>query len=343
MKFLVIGGAGFIGCNTVSRLLDDKHYTIVFDNLCRKGSTLNLDWLRTQGKFEFIQGDVRNGDDLKKVFLNHDDIDVVVHLAAQVAVTTSIAKPQDDFETNALGTFNVLEAIRLYANAYPILLHSSTNKVYGKMEDVVIIEENDRYKYRDMPKGISENRALDFHSPYGCSKGCADQYVRDYARIYGLKTVVFRQSCIYGLHQFGVEEQGWVAWFTIANVLEKPITIYGDGKQVRDVLFVEDLVEGFLLAIENIDRTSGEVYNIGGGPNNQLSLLELISFLEKLSGKEMVYSLDNWRPGDQPVFVCDITKACDHFGWSPKIGVKNGISKLYHWVYQNQNLLLDVT
>ena len=223
MRYLVTGGAGFIGCNTVKRLIERGDEVIVFDTLSRPGAKFNLEWLQQFGKFDFVKGDVRDYDGVVQVFRNHS-IDVVIHLASQVAVTTSIVHPREDFEINALGTFNVLEAIRL-ADSKPILLNASTNKVYGGMEEVEVIEKDKRYEYKNLPNGISENRPLDFHSPYGCSKGCADQYVMDYARGYGLQTVNFRQSCIYGYRQFGMEDQGWVAWFTIAAVLGKPITI----------------------------------------------------------------------------------------------------------------------
>ena len=219
-----------------------------------------------------------------------------------------------------------------------MILYSSTNKVYGGMEDVKIVEKNGRYAYKDLPTGCSEERTLDFHSPYGCSKGGADQYIIDYSRIYGLKTVVFRQSCIYGTRQFGIEDQGWVAWFIIATILGKPLKIYGDGKQVRDVLFVEDLVKCYDMAIKNIDKVSGKAYNIGGGPENQLSLLELISYLEEFLGKKIRYTFHDWRPGDQKVFVCNISKAKREFGWEPKIGVKEGVKKLFDWVNENKKL-----
>ncbi|MFC1618193.1 NAD-dependent epimerase/dehydratase family protein, partial [Patescibacteria group bacterium] len=244
-------------------------------------------------------------------------------------------------QDNLVGTFNVLEAIR-ETKADPILIYSSTNKVYGGMTEVKTREVNGQYQYVDFPNGIPEDRFLDFHSPYGCSKGAADQYVRDYARMYGMRTVVFRQSCIYGCRQFGVEDQGWVAWFTIASMFDKPITIYGDGKQVRDVLFVGDLLNAFDLAIQNIDRTAGEIYNIGGGPKNQLSLLELIDLLEKFFKKKISYSFADWRPGDQPVFVCDIRKALKSFGWTPVINVQSGIEKLSKWVSKNRDLFPDL-
>ena len=232
MKTIITGGAGFIGCNAASRYLRKGDNVVIVDNLSREGVHRNLDWLRGQGSFEFVQLDIRRGDELAKLFRKHRDADRVLHLAAQVAVTTSVTAPREDFEINALGTFNVLEAIREAGITAPIL-YSSTNKVYGEMTDVGVAEKNGRYGYQTLPTGVSEDRNLDFHSPYGCSKGSADQYVIDYHRIYGLRTIVFRQSCIYGYRQFGAEDQGWVAWFMIASQLGRPITVYGDGKQVR--------------------------------------------------------------------------------------------------------------
>jgi CDP-paratose 2-epimerase len=258
-----------------------------------------------------------------------------------VAVTTSVTEPREDFEINALGTFNVLEAVRA-SGRKPLVIYSSTNKVYGGMENIRVVERNGRYEYADLPQGIGEERLLDFHSPYGCSKGAADQYVRDYARIYGIPTVVFRQSCIYGYRQFGVEDQGWVAWFTIAGALGRRVTIYGDGKQVRDVLFVEDLVRAYELAAEKIGKVAGRVYNIGGGPKHSMSLLELLAMLERMLGKRIPREFGDWRPGDQPVFVCDISKARDELGWEPVVGVEEGVRKLYDWVVANPKLFADV-
>ncbi len=210
------------------------------------------------------------------------------------------------------------------------------------MEDVVIEQQADRYAYRDYPNGIAENQLIDFHSPYGCSKGTADQYVRDYARIYGLRTVVFRQSCIYGPRQFGIEDQGWVAWFTIATLADKPITIYGDGKQVRDVLYVDDLVAAFKMATAQIDKTSGKIYNIGGGMTNTMSLLELVELLKKYQAKDIKPTFGDWRPGDQPVYVSDIRKAANEFGWQPTVKVEDGVKRLTEWVKANQALFTAV-
>src|SRR5512135_1590446 len=263
-KFLITGGAGFIGSNYVSRLLQRGEQVTIFDNLSRAGSRLNLEWLReTYGdkSFKLVVGDVR---DAKAILDASREANVIAHLAAQVAVTTSVTKPREDFEINAYGTFNVMEAARASKN-HPVVLYASTNKVYGGMDDVAIVEQPTRYAYADLPLGAPETQALDFHSPYGCSKGSGDQYVRDYHRIYNLPTVVFRQSCIYGTRQFGVEDQGWVAWFIIAAISGRPITIYGDGKQVRDILFVEDLLNAYDAAFEHLPQAAGQVFNIGGG------------------------------------------------------------------------------
>jgi len=337
MNCLVIGGAGFIGSNIADYYLERGEKVTVFDNFSRKGAKENAEWLKKNysKNLELVKADIRfNQKELDECVKNSD---FVCHLAAQVAVTTSVLNPREDFDVNALGTFNVLEALRKSGNN-AALIFSSTNKVYGGMENIKIIERNNRYEYRDFPEGISEEALLDFHSPYGCSKGSGDQYVRDYARIYGLNTLVFRQSCIYGPRQFGIEDQGWVAWFTIASALGKKITIYGDGKQVRDILCVDDLVNAFNLAFSKIKKVKGRIYNIGGGPKNRMSLLELIGFLEKFSGKKIDFSFDEWRPGDQPVYVSNIKKAEKELGWKPKIGVEEGVKKLYSWVKENKNL-----
>lgn len=336
-KYFITGGAGFIGSNLAHALIKQEHEVVIFDNLSRKGTEQNLNWLRKQGKLTFARGDLRDRDQVKAALKKAGKVDTIFHLAAQVAVTTSVENPREDFEINALGTFNLLEAVR-ELKTDPILIFASTNKVYGGMEDIATIEKGGKYQYKDVPGGIAEDRLLDFHSPYGCSKGAADQYVRDYSRIYGLRSVVFRQSCIYGYRQFGVEDQGWVAWFCIAAALDKPITIYGDGKQVRDVLFVEDLVEAYVLAERRIHKTAGRVYNIGGGPDNQMSLLELIDHLETHLDKKIPFKKADWRPGDQPVFVCDVTKARREFGWKPKTTAEDGVEKLIDWVVANKKL-----
>jgi CDP-paratose 2-epimerase len=340
-KTLITGGAGFIGANAAKRFMEKGHTVVVLDNLSRKGTPENLAWLQQQGPVVFEKYDIRDEAGMNEVFARHKDVTNVLHLAGQVAVTTSVTNPREDFEINALGTFNILEAIRLLG-IKPTLLYSSTNKVYGGMEDVVTHEVNGRYEYRDFPNGVREDVQLDFHSPYGCSKGAAEQYVRDYCRIYDIPTVVFRQSCIYGQRQMGMEDQGWVAWFVICCVMDKGLSIYGDGKQVRDALFVQDLVNAYEMAIENISKTRGQMYNVGGGPSNKLSLLELIAYLEEFSGKKMQYRFDAWRPGDQPVFVCDIDKAKREFGWEPKTSLREGIHMLYDWVCANEELFAKI-
>lgn len=338
--YFVTGGAGFIGSNYVARLLKQGEKVTVYDNLTRSGNHLNLEWLReTYGEdsFKTIYGDIRNAKLLNE---SAKDADVIVHLAAQVAVTTSVVDPREDFECNALGTFNVMEAARL-SGRKPIVLYASTNKVYGGMEDVKIVEKDGAYRYAEMPDGVPESFPLDFHSPYGCSKGTGDQYVRDYYRIYGIPTVVFRQSCIYGPRQFGVEDQGWIAWFIIAAETGKPINIYGDGKQVRDVLFVDDLLDVYDIAVENIDDVAGEVFNIGGGAGNMLSVWsEFGPMLEELRDAPIPVGRGPWRPGDQKIYVSDIRKAESMLNWHPKTSVREGVEKLYNWVKQNRSLFV---
>ncbi len=337
-QILVTGGAGFIGSNYVSRLLQRGEQVTVLDNMSRAGARLNLEWLRqTYGDraFKLLTGDVR---DAKAARDAAREADVIVHLAAQVAVTTSVTQPREDFEINALGTFNMLEAARL-SGKNPSFLYASTNKVYGEMEDVAVVEQAGRYAYEKLPMGCSENQPLDFHSPYGCSKGAGDQYVRDYHRIFGLPTVVLRQSCIYGPRQFGIEDQGWVAWFVIAALTGRPITIYGDGKQVRDVLFVDDLLDAYDAALGRIDTVAGQVYNVGGGPEKTLAIwTEFEPILEQLLERKLEVGRGSWRPGDQKIFVSDIRKAERELGWSPKVGVQEGIVRLYDWVQANRSI-----
>ncbi len=331
MNHLITGGAGFIGCNLAHTLLARGEPVTVLDNLSRPLTPLNLAWLKQQHgeRLRFIQADIRDFEALQEAVAGHD---VVYHLAGQVAVTTSVQDPRTDFEINALGTLNLLEAARLAAQP-PIVFFASTNKVYGGMEEIATEEQASRYNYRDLPEGIPETQNLDFHSPYGCSKGAADQYVRDYARIYGLRTVVFRQSCIYGPRQFGVEDQGWAAHFVIAAVLGRPITIYGDGKQVRDMLYVDDLVAVYLTALEKITSAQGKIYNIGGGPTNTLAIwAEFGPLLERLVGHKIEINYKDWRPGDQPVYISAIHKAKRELGWEPQVALSDGIERLVHWV-----------
>ena len=336
--YLITGGAGFIGSNYVQRLLERGEQVTIYDNLSRPGAALNLKWLsqgHSDGAFELIVGDVR---DVALLTATARSADVIVHLAGQVAVTTSVTHPREDFECNALGTFNVLEAARL-SGRNPNILYASTNKVYGGMEEVRVLEKDTRYEYADYPLGMPESINLDFHSPYGCSKGAGDQYVRDYYRIYSLPTVVFRQSCIYGPRQFGIEDQGWLAWFIIAAITQRPITIYGNGKQVRDVLHVDDLLDIYDLAVAKIETTAGQVYNIGGGAQNTISVWKEFSpKLERLLGRQIPVSWSDWRPGDQPVYISDIRKAEKQLGWKPKINVDEGLQRLYQWVFENRHL-----
>ena len=337
-RYFITGGAGFIGSNYVHRLLSRGDDVTIYDNLSRAGAPKNMAWLEeTFGKngSKLIEGDVADGAHLMEAA---KDADIIIHLAGQVAVTTSVKNPREDFEANALGTFNALEATRA-SGRDPVFVYASTNKVYGGMDSVPLTEEQTRWRYADLEHGCPETQPLDFHSPYGCSKGAGDQYVRDYARIYGLRSVVMRQSCIYGPRQFGIEDQGWIAWMTIAAVTGKQITIFGDGKQVRDVLYVHDLLDAYDAAIEKIDVAAGKVYNLGGGSKNVMSIwVEFRPILEHLLGKEIPVAHDDWRPGDQKVFYADIRKAERELGWKPKIKVNQGIEMLFEWVEENKNL-----
>lgn len=337
-RILVTGGAGFIGSNLVHRLLNEGHDVTIFDNMSRSGCDKNLAWLRTTHgpqAFRHVQASLTDFDMIRRAV---EGVDRIYHLAGQVAVTTSIKNPRLDFEDNALGTFNALEAARLGGNN-PIFIYASTNKVYGAMEDIGIVKEPTRYRYAELPHGIAESQPLDFHSPYGCSKGVGDQYTHDYARIYGLRTVVMRQSCIYGYRQFGIEDQGWVAWFIIAALKGRPITIYGDGKQVRDVLFIDDLLDAYEAAVRNIEKAAGQIYNIGGGVQNTLSIwVEFGPLLEELLERKIQIHHDTWRAGDQLIYCSDIRKAECELGWRPRISVHGGIKQLVAWIQANQAL-----
>ncbi len=330
---LIIGGAGFIGTNVADKILSSGKRVIIFDNLSRPGVEENLKWLtKTHGNLIDVEiGDVCDPYLLRNLVKN---VNRVFNFAAQVAVTTSLVDPIHDFEVNVKGVINLLEALRAVHDPPP-LLFTSTNKVYGGLEDVLMQDCGMRYSPEDSQiaqNGISEKRSLDFHSPYGCSKGSADQYIIDYARSYNLPTVVFRMSCIYGPHQFGTEDQGWVAHFLIQFLKNKPLTIFGDGKQVRDILFVEDLVRAMLLAQDNIDKVKGNAFNIGGGVNNTISLLELLEMMSSLSGKEPKITFSKWRTGDQKYYVSDISKYKEAVGWEPKVDVKSGIERLFNWL-----------
>jgi CDP-paratose 2-epimerase len=335
VKVLITGGVGFIGTNLADRLLCDGNQVALFDNLGRAGVEQNLDWLRAQhgSRVQFVKGDVRDFDAVEKVVRG---VEVIFHLAAQVAVTTSVAKPQDDFSINAQGTVNILEAARKQT-PMPIVLYTSTNKVYGGVEHLRVVEGPTRYEFENLPCGVGETCPLDFHSPYGCSKGAADQYVHDYHRIYGLPTIVFRMSCIYGPHQFGTEDQGWVAHFVLTGLRGGRLTIYGDGKQVRDLLYVEDLVQLMLRACANIERTAGQVYNVGGGPANTVSVwTELQDQLKELLEKLPRVAYGAFRPGDQRIYVSDIRKAHEHLGWAPHVPVVEGIRRMVEALRENR-------
>jgi CDP-paratose 2-epimerase len=334
---LITGGCGFVGTNLADRLMSEGHRVCVFDNLSRRGVERNLEWLRaTHGDRLLVrQADTRDAAALREAVRGASQ---VFHFAAQVAVTTSLDDPISDFEVNARGTLNVLEAIRGSLHRPP-LFFTSTNKVYGGLEDVEMHEEPLRYtpRVKQIAKhGISEERPLDFHSPYGCSKGTADQYVRDYARSYGLQTVVFRMSCIYGPHQFGTEDQGWVAHFLIRALNREPITIYGDGKQVRDILYVDDLVDAFLAAAEHIDACSGHAFNIGGGADNTISLRELLELIRQLDGRAPRVDWSAWRTGDQKYYVSDTARFRELTGWSPRMGAEEGIRRLREWLIESR-------
>jgi CDP-paratose 2-epimerase len=337
MRILITGGAGFIGSNLADYFARAGHAVTIFDNFSRRGGEANLAWLQEIGtpNLSVVRGDVRDAETIARAAR---EAEAIFHLAGQVAVTTSVADPRRDFEDNALGTFNTVEAARA-SGKNPIFIYTSTNKVYGGMESARVVEGGQRYAFADMPHGVPESWPLDFHSPYGISKGTGDQYVRDYHRIYGLPTVVFRQSAIYGPRQFGIEDQGWLAFFAICAATGRPITIYGDGKQVRDLLYVSDLARAFELAVENIDRIAGQIYNIGGGPERTLSIwAETRPILERLAGRELEVRFADWRPGDQRIYVSDIRKAQADFGWQPQVTPEAGVEKLWAWVQANKEL-----
>jgi len=331
---LITGGAGFVGANLAHRLLSQGTSVLLFDNLSRAGVERNLQWLHdTHGsRVEIEVADVRDRAAVTRAVRKARQ---VFHFAAQVAVTTSLTDPVEDFEINARGTLNVLEAARAQAEPPPVVF-TSTNKVYGNCEDLALVQRGRRYEPVDASvraRGVGEARPLDFHSPYGCSKGAADQYVVDYAQSFGLRTAVFRMSCIYGPHQFGNEDQGWVAHFLIRAMEGRPIVIYGDGMQVRDVLFVEDLIDAFLLAQERIDEISGRAFNIGGGARNTVSLLELLDMIGDLHGARPTVRFADWRTGDQRYYVSDVRHFQLATGWAPRTGVREGLEQLYEWLY----------
>jgi len=333
---LITGGAGFIGTNLADRLLSSGCRVLIYDSLARPGSEINLEWLcQKHGALVRVEkGDVRNFSVVHKVTR---EADAVFHLAAQVAVTDSLMDPRKDFEVNVGGTFNVLEAIRSLPSPPP-LLFTSTNKVYGALPNLKLVRSNDGYLPADSgmaEQGINEQWPLDFCSPYGCSKGAADQYVLDYAHTFNLSVVVFRMSCIYGPHQFGTEDQGWVAHFLLRARDGQAITIYGDGAQVRDVLFVDDLVDAFVMALSSIKKIGGQPFNIGGGAENTLSLLQLVELIAELRGSACPLRFRDWRRGDQRYYVSDTSQFQKVTGWAPTIGVRRGVSSLYRWLSEN--------
>jgi len=332
---LITGGAGFIGTNLAERLLSSGRRVLIFDNLSRAGVRQNLRWLcdRYPGQVDVEIADVRDAEAVLRAVQRADSI---YHFAAQVAVTTSLEDPIQDFEINARGTLNVLEAMRRCRSVAPLLV-TSTNKVYGALDDVALRKQGHRYVPVDTQMdrtGISESRPLDFHSPYGCSKGTADQYVLDYTRSYGLRAVVFRMSCIYGPHQFGNEDQGWVAHFLIRARAGQPIVIYGDGCQVRDVLYVDDLIDAMTLAAANAERLRGRAFNMGGGPRNTLSLLELVALIRQQLGRRVDLEFGSWRQGDQRYYVTDTIRFATATGWQARTAPATGLGRLQDWLDQ---------
>lgn len=338
MKILITGGCGFLGSNLAASALARGCELMVFDNLSRLGSPQNLEWLRKQGRFTHIHGDVRNANDVTRTVQQFRP-DAVFHVAGQVAMTTSIENPRLDFEINAMGSLNVLEAVRDHAPEAAVL-YSSSNKVYGDLEYLNYQETETRYVDPAHPEGLDERTPLDFQSPYGCSKGSADQYMQDFARVYGLKTLVFRHSSMYGSRQFGTFDQGWIAWFCAQAVKQRegqhnaPFTIAGNGKQVRDVLEARDMSRLYFAGLEHIDRAKGHVLNVGGGMDNSLSLLELFALLEELTGGPLTYDKLAPRYSDQRIFVADLKKAKTLLDWEPQVGTREGIGEAVAWARQ---------
>jgi CDP-paratose 2-epimerase len=338
---LVTGGAGFIGCNLADRLAREGHDVIILDALARAGVETNLDWLKERhgAKIHPILADIRDEEALAK---GVRDASAVFHMAAQVAVTTSIVDPIDDFDINIRGTLALLEAVRRRGDRVPVIF-ASTNKVYGDLADIALEEDGDRWLPIDAhvrDNGISERRPLDFHTPYGCSKGAADQYVLDYARSYGMPTTVLRMSCVYGPRQMGTEDQGWVAHFLIRALEGKPITIYGDGKQVRDVLHVDDAVDAYVAAWRQMDQVSGRVFNLGGGPANAISLRRLLRHIEDLTARAVETRYEDWRAGDQRYFVADARAAQQALGLGRPKHWQEGVAELAAWLADARGLQL---
>jgi CDP-paratose 2-epimerase len=335
MKCLITGGCGFLGTNLANEALGRGYDLAILDNLSRYGSEQNRQWLEEKGKFDFVKADVSEREGVERIVKALKPT-VIFHLAGQVAMTTSIQDPRRDFETNAVGSLNVLEAVRKFS-PNSIIVYSSTNKVYGDLEFVQYEETDTRYRALDYAEGFDEGTPLAFHSPYGCSKGAVDQYMLDYSRIYGLNTLVFRHSTIFGGRQFSTFDQGWIGWFIQKSIefkkgIRDPFTISGNGKQVRDILFASDLVSCYFGAVESIERSKGHAFNMGGGMENSLSILELLCFLQKELSVELEWKYLPWRQSDQKVFVANIKKANQFFGWRPKVNKEQGLREMIRWV-----------
>ncbi len=338
MRLLIVGGCGFLGSNLAAYGIQNGYDVTAFDNLSRLGSSLNRDWLNTLGNYNFIHGDTRNKNDVENV-IKEGHYDAVFHLAGQVAMTTSIENPYKDFQINAMGAINLLDSIRKYS-PHTVVLFSSTNKVYGDLEQYTYRETETRYVCEEFPNGFDESVPLDFRSPYGCSKGTADQYMLDFYRIFGIKTVVFRHSSMYGSRQFATYDQGWVGWFCqkavekYNNADVEPFTISGNGKQVRDILHAEDMINLYYTALHNIDKMCGNAYNIGGTMAQSLSLLELFDMLNDILSIQLKYTQLPPRQSDQKIFVADTAKIKNAIGWEPKVSARRGVEQMVNWIRQ---------
>jgi len=335
MKYLITGGCGFFGANISAKLLSLGETVYIFDNLSRTGSANNLKWLESLGCIKFIYGDIRNLNDVE-IMVKSLLPDVIIHLAGQVAMTVSITDPRKDFEINVLGTINILESVRNYCPD-TIIIYSSSNKVYGDLNKLDLVEEELRYTPKISISGINETAPIEFHTPYGCSKGAADQYVLDYARCYSLRTVVFRHSTIYGGRQYATFDQGWIGWFCMQALLLKSgasnsaFTISGNGKQVRDLLYVDDAVNCYLKAVNSIETIRGKVFNLGGGLENSSSLLELFKNLEILLSIKLIYTKNPWRLDDQKYFVADNSLVTKYLNWKPNVNKSIGLQRILEW------------
>ena len=334
-KILITGGAGFMGSNAALLFNKNKWKIILVDDLSRKGSKNNLLNLKKKNKVDFYKVDIANYEKISKI-ISKTRPNLILHCAGQVAVTKSVIDPKRDFKSNALGTFNILESIRIFSKTSK-LIYISTNKVYGNIK-ANIFSDKKRYYFNTSSKNINEKFPLDFYSPYGCSKGTADQYVRDYSRIYNLNTTVLRLSCIYGGMQYGIEDHGWITWLTISAVFGKKIKIFGNGKQVRDALYIDDLVRLFYkVAIKS--KTKGKIYNVGGGSRNSLSLIQLIDTLQMKLNKKINHKKYDWRPGDQKIYISDISKVSSELNWKPKIKISDGLDNVINWVKLNHDTI----